>query len=76
VGAAIQDLAPTLLHVMGVPIPGDMDGRPLLGALDGAYRERRLEYTDAGDNGDRPRLEYSKQEEKQIAERLRGLGYL
>jgi predicted AlkP superfamily phosphohydrolase/phosphomutase len=75
-GAAIQDLAPTLLHVMGVPIPRDMDGRPLFDALDDAYRERTLEYADAGDNGDRPRLKYSEHEEKQIAERLRGLGYL
>ncbi len=76
VGATIQDLAPTLLHVMGVPIPDDMDGRPLLEALDAAYRERALEYADAGDNGDRPRLEYSELDEKQIAEQLRGLGYL
>lgn len=29
----IVDLAPTILQAMNVPIPGDMDGRPLLGAF-------------------------------------------
>jgi hypothetical protein len=69
-------MAPTLLHLMGVPIPGDMDGRPLLDALDDAYRDRELVYADAGEDGDRPQREYSEREEKQIAEQLRGLGYL
>jgi predicted AlkP superfamily phosphohydrolase/phosphomutase len=75
-GATIQDLAPTLLHVMGLPIPGDMDGRPLLELLSDAYRERVLAYSDAGEGGDQPRLQYSEEEERQIADQLRGLGYL
>ncbi len=75
-GATIADLAPTILHVMGVPIPGDMDGRPLVGLLGPAYQERDPTYADVKGDGDRSRVIYSAQEEKQIAERLRGLGYL
>jgi len=29
-GARIQDLAPTILHLMGLPVPDDMDGRVLM----------------------------------------------
>ena len=32
-GAAIEDLAPTILHLCGVPILEEMDGRPLLRAM-------------------------------------------
>ncbi len=28
-GATLLDIAPTILHLLGVPVPGDMDGRPL-----------------------------------------------
>jgi len=28
-GARIMDLAPTILHTMGIPVPSDMDGRVL-----------------------------------------------
>jgi tetratricopeptide (TPR) repeat protein len=33
-GATILDIAPTILTLLGVPNAADMDGRPLLGALD------------------------------------------
>jgi len=32
-GARIIDLAPTILHLMNVPVPDDMDGRVLTEAL-------------------------------------------
>jgi predicted AlkP superfamily phosphohydrolase/phosphomutase len=75
-GATIYDLAPTVLHLMGVPIPDDMDGRPLLHALRPAYRDRPPRYANAKGGGDRTQVTLSEQEEKQITERLRGLGYL
>ena len=33
-GASILDLTPTILHVMGVPVPQDLDGRVLSEAFD------------------------------------------
>src|SRR5262249_38778454 len=33
-GASIMDLAPTILYLMGVPVPRDMDGRVLLEIVD------------------------------------------
>lgn len=32
--ASLEDFAPTVLHLLGQPVPEDMDGRPLLEALD------------------------------------------
>lgn len=43
VNAAVDltDLAPTVLDVMGVPVPAEMQGESLLGALRGQARRRR-----------------------------------
>jgi 2,3-bisphosphoglycerate-independent phosphoglycerate mutase len=30
VGGGIKDIAPTILHLMGIPIPEQMDGHSLL----------------------------------------------
>lgn len=35
-GATILDITPTVLHVMGLPVGRDMDGKALVTALDGA----------------------------------------
>jgi predicted AlkP superfamily phosphohydrolase/phosphomutase len=75
-GAAITDVAPTVLHAMGLPIPNDMDGKPLLDLLSKACGGRAPRYVDAKGNGDRPQAQYTAQEEQQIVERLRSLGYL
>jgi predicted AlkP superfamily phosphohydrolase/phosphomutase len=75
-GASIEDLAPTVLHVMGLPIPGDMDGRPLLGLLAPGYGDVPPTYTGADEGTPRRARRYDDQEEKQIVDRLRGLGYL
>ena len=75
-GATIQDIAPTVLHAMGLPIPDDMDGKPLLGLLSQEYNLQHPRYIGVKGDGDRPKLAYTDQEEKQIADRLRGLGYL
>jgi len=77
-GAQIVDVAPTVLALMGEPVPAEMDGRVLTEALDEAYLRafpvRRVagggERT--GDKG----FTYSDEESEQMKERLRGLGYL
>jgi hypothetical protein len=36
-GATILDVAPTILHVLGLPLAQDLDGRVLTDALDPAW---------------------------------------
>ncbi len=80
-GARLYDLAPTILHLMDVPIPPAMDGRVLSGCLKPEYAaqmERRSEATPALASlaSHTPPAALSPEEERLIAERLRGLGYV
>lgn len=78
-GAAIQDLAPTLLHSMGMPVPADMDGRVLKEAyVDGYMESFPLRVTEpSSPEGSAPsETGYTKAGEQEIMERLRGLGYM
>jgi predicted AlkP superfamily phosphohydrolase/phosphomutase len=78
-GARIIDLAPTILHLLGVAVPAHMDGvvlrqiftdRYACGAVArSASHQDDLAAAPAG-NG------YSAEEERVIAERLRALGYV
>jgi hypothetical protein len=74
-----MDLAPTILHLVGVPVPEDMDGRVLQEIFSaGAGDVVRVPADNgqpadaAGVNGDG----YSCEEEAKVAERLTALGYL
>lgn len=76
-GATITDLAPTILYAMGVPIPSDMDGRVLTEAFTPQFLSSvSAEYSE--ELSDRPTGEdqYSVENEEEIKERLRGLGYV
>jgi len=75
--AGIMDIAPTLLHLMGVPVPRDMDGRVLLEAFEeGWLCDNPVRYAD-GEDGEEDSMEaYSEEEERKIRERLQGIGYL
>jgi len=73
-GLEIFDVAPNVLHLLGFPIPEHMDGRfrPEL-FVEGAGQGPRVEaFEDTGD-GHRG---ISADEEKDLEEKLRGLGYL
>lgn len=78
--AHIQDLAPTILHFFGVPVPADVDGRVLMEvwAPEGepAHREVQRAQEGAGEAGPAGEAGYSEEEERLIEERLRGLGYV
>jgi len=77
-GATIADLAPTVLYVLGVPIPQYMDGAILNQAFLPSYlaehpplrQERPIAARPVGTSA------YSEEETRMIEDRLKGLGYL
>ena len=79
-GAKIIDIAPTVLYLMGLPIPKDMDGRILKDAFLPQYLTEnpiRFEETSEENEGtDTTFGGYSKEESEKIAERLKNLGYI
>jgi predicted AlkP superfamily phosphohydrolase/phosphomutase len=80
-GATLLDLAPTILHLLGVPVPGDMDGRVLAEILDPAFApapaddETALAPFPPGD-GEPIAVAYTEEEDAAIQQRLADLGYL
>jgi len=79
-GAEIIDLAPTILYLLGLPIPSDMDGKVLTQIFRNDYlTSHPVHY----DNGSRPDADltqaltpFSPEEEEAVRERLKGLGYI
>jgi predicted AlkP superfamily phosphohydrolase/phosphomutase len=82
--ASVVDLAPTVLWLLGVEVPNDMDGRVLTGLFDDDFvadhpvRYREADADDAGEGGggSAESREYSAEEEAEVMNRLRDLGYL
>ncbi len=76
-GATITDLAPTILHVLGVPLPDDLDGRVLKEVFrpGSRYAEREIRYQGASAIS-ADKATYSEEEEAKIRERLKALGYV
>ena len=79
-GATLLDVAPTILHLLGVPVPVEMDGRPLDELFDpavvpasGSAPGGALDPVRLG--GDAPPA-YSEEEDAAIQQRLADLGYL
>jgi predicted AlkP superfamily phosphohydrolase/phosphomutase len=73
----LADLAPTILYLMGVPVPDDMDGRVLSEAFKPEYADlpgllhERGSYVDTD-----PESVLSDADKAAITERLRSLGYV
>jgi len=77
--AAIIDLAPTLLYLLGLPVPQDMDGRVLIEAFDpefSAAHELIIQQTDEGEQQEHKSMTYTAEDAMQVTERLRQLGYV
>jgi predicted AlkP superfamily phosphohydrolase/phosphomutase len=74
--AGIIDLAPTLLYLMGSPIPRDMDGRVLAPMFEESFvSSRTIQYREE-EHRPEPTAPCSPDEEQQVIERLKDLGYL
>jgi hypothetical protein len=67
------DLAPTILHALGLCVPSDMDGR----VLEEIFCESRPAQFENVDNARSPGAQdYSELEAELVEQRLRGLGYV
>ncbi len=78
-GARLIDLAPTLLHLVGEPIPQEMAGRVLTDLFKPAFLAANpVRYSSTGAAAEQrvPENSFSAAERHHLAERLRGLGYL
>ena len=76
--ASIVDLAPTILYAMGVPIPQDMDGRPLVEVFagDDAQGIPLLSTVPTLSSWRSEEASYTAEEAREIEGRLRQMGYL
>jgi predicted AlkP superfamily phosphohydrolase/phosphomutase len=70
----LVDIAPTIMHLLGLPIPSDMDGR----VLQEIFPEpQEVHYEDVDNHLERQtRTEYTTTETELIEQRLKGLGYI
>ena len=74
--ANIVDIAPTVLYLLGEPVPDDVDGRVLLEVLDPDYVSSNPVRKAEAAAATAPTAGYSREDEAIIEERLRGLGYI
>jgi hypothetical protein len=77
-GACVYDVAPTILYLMGSPVPADMDGRVLAEIVEDSWLKARAveKVLPEGTEEEGERVAYTDEDEKIIADRLRGLGYV
>lgn len=73
-GAEIIDLAPTILYLLDVPIPEDMDGRVLIELFEDAASPGPRVPREIGSST--PPVDLTTEEEAELLERLKDLGYL
>lgn len=79
-GATIADIAPTVLHLLGLKVPEYMDGHVLTGLMDSDFlRANPVKFSQdeqSAITAVRKEEEYSEEESLQIRERLKDLGYM
>ncbi|MCA9968754.1 MAG: hypothetical protein KC425_00990, partial [Anaerolineales bacterium] len=75
--ASILDLAPTILHYLGLPVPSHMDGQVLTHAFTDAFNAANPVQIVASDVEHRGKDDvYTDEEEAQVLQKLRDLGYV
>lgn len=77
-GASLLDLAPTILHYMGLPVPEYMDGRVLTNAFTDGFNAANPVTIQAGGPGTGGREDevFTDDEEALVMQKLRDLGYV
>jgi predicted AlkP superfamily phosphohydrolase/phosphomutase len=76
-GARLIDMAPTILYLMGQPVPADMDGRVLEELFEPAFiagNPIQVGISEGSDGGQG--AQYSAEEAAIVEERLKALGYI
>ena len=73
--ARIIDLAPTILHILNVPVPEDMDGRVLSETLTPELRGQATQVGAAATTST-AQVDFTAAEQAEVEDRLRALGYL
>jgi predicted AlkP superfamily phosphohydrolase/phosphomutase len=71
----IMDLAPTILFLLGIPIPFDMDGKVLTECLTEVPGDMPT-FEDRDVSTQKSEYHYSEEETEEIKKKLEGLGYL
>jgi predicted AlkP superfamily phosphohydrolase/phosphomutase len=80
-GMHILDLAPTILHLLDIPIPTEMDGRVIDDCLKEEYRSKQTRRREMRQpifitEGPENQNLYTVEEEEEIKKRLKGMGYI
>ncbi len=77
-GAEIIDIFPSVLYLMGMPIPEDVDGKVLQHMFTGEFVHRHpIRFAERTTSSERASAgETVAAEEEEVLDRLRGLGYL
>ena len=76
-GAKIYDIAPTVLYLLGIPVPDDMDGRVLEDAINRDYlKENPIKKGVAVTSVEGAPKSFDREETTAIKDRLKGLGYI
>ena len=69
-------MAPTVLYLLGEPLPADLEGRLVAEAIDPALLDGARRSTTTRGRSSSSASRYQAEEEAEVAERLRGLGYI
>jgi predicted AlkP superfamily phosphohydrolase/phosphomutase len=79
----IEDVTATILYLLGIPIPTDMDGRVVLDAFDKDFlRDNPIEFVKVSPSSELSKIDASSplwefdEDQRSVEERLRSLGYL
>jgi len=73
---SLADVLPTAVHLLGVPLPDDLDGRVLEEALEPAWVAAHPVQRTSGADGSAGRVELSSDDEGEMRKFLQGLGYV